>query len=95
MFIGIVVMFIACHSIKFVLLVTERHLTQSEIEHMMNAYVQDESLPWTLCSLFEVVNSSANILIYCWKDGQFRKVALEVIGLAHFFKETKDVENTE
>ena len=42
---------------------------------------QRESVPAQLIHLIGIVNSSVNMLIYCFKDDQFRKIAWQLTGM--------------
>ena len=39
------------------------------------------SIPWQVCNLVVLINSSVNMQIYCFKDQQFRNVAIQITRL--------------
>ena len=44
-------------------------------------YAGRSSIPWQVCNLVLIINPSVNMLIYCFKDQQFRNVAIQITRL--------------
>ena len=70
MFITIVVVFVLCHSLKFVLTFYEAAVML--VEGRLDAL---PDWPQHLSAVNHVLlaaNSATNFVVYCWKDGKFR-----------------------
>jgi len=78
--ITVVVVFIGCNMIRIC-------INTYEVFHL--AYFGDLTLEWptwakvltSISHLFLVLNSSTNIIIYCWKDDKFRLVLFRMLKL--------------
>merc|ERR1719410_2505026 len=78
--ITVVVVFIGCNMIRIC-------INTYEVVHL--AYFGDLSVEWptwaailsSVSHLFLVLNSSTNIIIYCWKDDKFRLVLFRMLRL--------------
>merc|ERR1719385_87365 len=75
--VGIILLFIVCHSFKFVVNAYEAHLTYSNSD--LDIEFSDAMVCLiSLGHLSVTVNSSMNFLIYCYKDEKFRTVLLRM-----------------
>jgi len=76
--------FCACHLLRLILNVYEGFLVVLHGEVESNWPLWCEVLT-TFSHLLMVVNSSANIVVYCWKDEKFRGVLLTKLGCHKVF----------
>merc|ERR1719215_290146 len=77
----IVVVFVCCNSVRMVLNMYEvfQAIISDTGSHMEEWPYWCEILS-LISHLLLVLNSSTNILIYCWKDTKFRKMLFETLG---------------
>ena len=54
------------------------HLT---LEQNLEAFARRSTVQWQISYLMLIINSSMNMVIYCFKDKQFRNVACQITRL--------------
>ena len=76
----VVVVFIICHSTDWAMVFFVNSKSLPAGEDMNKTFGERSRIEWQICFLVLTLNSSVNVVIYCFKDKHFREVASHIIG---------------
>ena len=92
----VVIIFILCYSPEFVIyeFITQQEYTDPVCSYI--GYAEKWFIDQSISYLLMTFNASVNMIIYCFKDEQFREVAMGITGLDGWMtKESMTVASTE
>ena len=75
----VVLVFLITLTTSFTLYIIEGN--REDTKQAVLEYLGRSSITWQVSNLVLLINSSVNMLIYCFKDKQFRNVAIQITRL--------------
>ena len=87
----VALVFILCHSTYWtmVLIINSNPrpvLHDRELSQLDKSFGERSKIEWQISFLILTINSSVNVVIYCFKDKHFRALAREILKLDQFGK---------